>query len=143
MATLNLDFIISVLFLLMITGSVISIAEGRLTTAQETAESAEARLLSEKIANAIEVSYSGGEGHEIRIEMPSDIRGSHYKVKVNQSGVLVIIRGRCGYSFSYLKSISNYDQDQYEVVMFPKRNYTIRNVKDDHNHHRVIIFEDL
>ncbi len=127
----------------MITGSVISIAEGRLTTAQESAESAEARLLSEKIASAIEMSYSGGEGHEVRIEMPSDIRGSLYKVKVNQSGVLVVIGGRCGYSFSYLKCISNYDQDQYEVVMFPKRNYTIRNVKDDHNHYRVIIFEDL
>lgn len=141
-ATLNFDFIISMLFLLVIVVSVLSIAEGRLITAQETTESVKARLLSEKVAQAIEVSYSGGEGHQIMIEMPSDLKGSDYKVKVNQSGVTVLLGGRCGYSFSYTKKISNYDMDRYEVFMFPRKNYIIRNVKDTHNYPTVIIFED-
>lgn len=142
-ATLNLDFIISMLFMLMITGSMISIAEGRLITAQETAESVEARFLSEKVANAIEVVFSGGEGHEIMIKMPPDLSGSDYKVKVNQSGVLIMVGGRCGYSFSYMKKISNYDMDQFEVLMLPNRTYNIRNVKDNSNCHLVVIFENL
>jgi hypothetical protein len=129
------------LFLLVIVCSVLSIAEGRLITAQKTSESVEARLLSEKVAQAIEVSYSGGEGHEIEIEMPPNLKGSDYAVEVNQSGVLVKVGGRCGYSFSYLKTISNYNMNQYEVSLFPKRTYIIRNVKDDNNCHRVIIFE--
>lgn len=140
-ATLSLDFIISMLFLLVILCSVLSIAEGRLITAQETSDSAEARLLSEKVAQAIELSYSGGEGHEIEIEMPPTLKGSDYTVEVNQSGVLVKVGGRRGYSFSYLKTISNYNMDKYEVSLFPKRTYIIRNVKDDNNFHRVIIFE--
>ena len=142
-ASLNLDFIISMLFLLMITSSILSIAEGRFITAEKTEESAEARWLSEKVAHNIEVSFSGGEGHEVRMEMPSSLKGSDYLVKVNQSGVLVTVGGRCGYSFSYLKKISSYNTNQSEVFMFPKRSYVIRNVKFNNNSHTVAIFEDF
>lgn len=43
------------------------------------------------MAHIIEVVYSNGEGHEIRIKMPSSVKGSNYLVKVNQSGVLVMV----------------------------------------------------
>lgn len=141
-ASLNIDFIISMLFLIGVICSVVSIAEGRLVTLQDSAEAVEARSLSEKVIQAVDLTYSGGEGHEMRIEMPSDLKGSDYRVEVNQSGVLVKVEGKRCYSFSYLKRISNYDLKKFEVVMFPKRTYIIRNVKDSSNNHFIVIFED-
>jgi hypothetical protein len=140
MASLNIDFMFSMLLMMVILISMITIAEERFETVDHASESEEARFISEKIAKAIEESYSGGEGHEVIIEMPSKLHGSDYKVEVNQSGVLVRIEGRRGYSFSYIKRISNYDMTQYEVLMLPERTYKIRNVKDSNNCHRVIIF---
>lgn len=141
-ATLNIDFLITMLFLLMITSTIISISEGRFITAEKTEQLAEARSICEKVAHAIELTYSGGEGHEIRIEMPSSLKGSDYTVKVNQSGVLVMVNGKCGYSFSYLKKISSYNNNQSEVFMFPKNSYILRNVKFNNNSHKVVISED-
>lgn len=142
-ASVNIDFILSMLFLLVILGGVISIAEERLESVQHASESAETRLLSEKIAKSIEKSYSGGEGHEITIEMPSKLDGSDYKVKVNQSCVLVEIKGRYGYSFSYIKGTANKDMSQAEVILFPERTYKIRNVKDNTSNHKVVVFPSI
>ncbi|BDZ68520.1 hypothetical protein [Methanobacterium ferruginis] len=138
-ASLNLDFMISILFLLLILGSIASVAEGRMKTVQQGEEAAEARLLSEEIAQAIEETYLRGEGHEITLKTPTKLKGSDYIVQVNQSGVLVRVKGRCGYSFSYSKQVSNLDGTQDEVIMLPGRSYTLQNVKDN-NHHRVVIF---
>jgi hypothetical protein len=139
LASLNIDFLISMFLFLVILVSVISIAEGRLDTVQKAEEEAQARSISEKVASTIEEVYSGGEGHEIQIQMPSDIKGSVYQVKVNQSGVWVQVGGWSGYSYSFFKKISNYDMNQAEVTMLPNRNYTIRNVKEDKSN-KVVIF---
>ncbi|HHT18894.1 MAG: hypothetical protein QM396_07040 [Euryarchaeota archaeon] len=141
LASLNLDFLVSMLFLLIITSSIISIAEGRLMTTEKTEQLAEARLISEKVAHIIEVVYSNGEGHEIRIKMPSSVKGSNYLVKVNQSGVLVMVGGRRGHSFSYRKRITSYTTNQTSVFMFPKKSYIIRNMKVNNNSHAVTISE--
>ena len=50
LASLNLDFLVSMLFLLIITSSIISIAEGRLMTTEKTEQLAEASLISGKVA---------------------------------------------------------------------------------------------
>ena len=142
LASLNLDFLVSMLFLLIITSSIISIAEGRLTTVEKTEQSVDTRLISEKVAHAIEVVYSSGEGHEIKIKMPSRLKGSDYLVKVNQSGVLVMVGGRRGYSFSYMKKISSYNTHQTQVFMSPGKSYIIRNMKVNNNSHTVAILED-
>ena len=139
LATLNIDFVISMLFLLVIIGSVFSIAEGRFETVNKADEAAQARSISEKVASTIEEVYAGGEGHEIKIEMPPDIKGSNYDVSVNQSGVLIQVGGWSGYSYSFFKKISNYDLNQEEVTLRPNKNYTVRNVKDGKSN-KVIIF---
>ncbi len=139
-ALLNIDFLFSMLFMLIIVCSLILIANERLEGVQQLSESVEARLLSETISKSIDESFSGGEGHEVTIKMPSKLNGSDYRVEVNQSGVLVKIKGRCGYSFSYLKRISNFEMNQYTFTMLPERTYTIRNVKDKNNGHWVVIF---
>lgn len=139
LGSLNIDFVISMFLLLVIMGSVLSIADGRFDTVQKAEEAQEARSISEKVALTIEEVYSGGDGHEIKIEMPSDIKGSFYQVKVNQSGVWVQMGGLRGYSYSFFKKISNYDMNQAEVTMLPNRNYTIRNVKEGKSN-KVIIF---
>lgn len=138
-ASLNIDFVISMFLFLMIMVSVLSIAEGRLDTVQKAEEAAQARSISEKLASTIEEVYSGGEGHEIQIHMPSDIKGSIYQVKINQSGVLVQVGGWSGYSYSFFKKISNYDMNQAEVTLLPNRNYTVRNVKKNKDY-KVVIF---
>ncbi len=136
--TLNIDFVISLLLLLVIIASVLSIVEGRLNTVQKAEEAAQARSISEKVASTIEEVYSGGEGHEIKIQMPPDIKGSGYQIKVNQSGVLVEVGGWSGYSYSFSKKISEYGMNQAEVTMQPNENYTIRNVKEGRSNKVVI-----
>ncbi len=141
-ASINLDFLISMLLLLMITSSILSVAEGRFLMAEKIQKQADARLISEKVAQKIEVVYSGGEGHEIRMEMPSSLKGSYYTVKVNQTGVTVMVDGKRGYSFSYHKKISRSNNFQSTVYMYPKKTYIIRNVKVKNNSNKVVIFED-
>jgi hypothetical protein len=138
-ATLNIDFVISMFLFMVIMGSVLSIAVERFEVVQKADEAVQARNISEKVASTIEEVYSGGEGHEIKIEMPQDITGSYYEVKVNQSGVLVQVGGYSGYSYSFFKKISNYEMNQPEVTMQPNRNYTLRNVKEAKSN-KVIIF---
>lgn len=136
----SIDFIFSVMILLIVICGVFVIAEERLGTAKQASQSIQMRVLSDKIANALDESYSGGEGQEVKLEMPSSINGDDYTVKINQSGVLVKSGGKNGYSFSYFKRISNFVMDKNEVFMFPNTNYTIRNVKNGNNYHFVIVF---
>jgi hypothetical protein len=139
MATVNIDFVISMFILLVILGSVLSIAGGRLETVEKAEEMIQARSVSEKVASAIEEVYSGGEGHQVEIKMPRDIKGSYYQVNVNQTGVLVEVGGWNAYSYSFQKKISSYNSNQSEVTLLPNRTYTFRNVKEGYSN-KVVIF---
>lgn len=139
LATLNIDFVISMFVFLIMLASVFSIVGGRLETVETAEETAQARSISEKVVSAIEETYSGGEGHEMKIIMPSDIKGSYYRVNVNQSGVMVDVGGWSAYSYSFHKKISNYNSNQSEVTLLPNRTYTIQNIKEGQSN-KVIIF---
>lgn len=128
-ASLNVDFVLSLFLLLVVVGGILGTVQIRLETVQKSEEAVRARLISEKVASTIEEVYASGEGHEIKIEMPGSIEGSPYRVKVNQSGVRVDVGGWTGYSYSFSKKISDYTQNQNEVIMRPNTNYTVRNVK--------------
>jgi hypothetical protein len=129
-ASLNVDFVLSLFLLLVVVGGILGTVQIRLETVEKSDEAVQARLISEKVASAIEEVYAAGEGHEIRIEMPGNIEGSPYQVKVNQSGVRIDVGGWTGYSYSFSKKISDYAQNQNEVIMRPNTNYTLRNVKE-------------
>jgi hypothetical protein len=128
-ASLNVDFVLSLFLLLVVVGGIMGTVQVRLETVQKSDEAVQARLISEKVAYAIEEVYASGEGHEINLEMPGNIGGSQYQVKVNKSGVLVDVGGWTGYSYSFSKKISDYTLNKDEVIMRPNNNYTIRNVK--------------
>jgi hypothetical protein len=138
-ATLSIDFMISTLLMMIMVSSVIAIVEGRLEMTQQTEEAAEARMLSEKVALTIEETYSGGEGHETMISMPSDLKGSYYEVKVNQSGVGIQVGGRFGHSFLYPKKISYSEISDEEVILYPNQTYKIRNFRDENGHYLIIV----
>lgn len=129
-ASLNVDFVLSLFLLLVVVGGILGTVQIRLETVEKSDEAVQARLISEKVASAIEEVYAAGEGHEIIIEMPGNIEGSPYQVKVNQSGVRIDVGGWTGYSYSFSKKISDYAQNQNEVIMRPNTNYTLRNVKE-------------
>ena len=139
LATVNIDFVISLFLLMVILTSVLSLAEGRLDAVKKAEEMLEARSLSEKVASAIEETYLGGEGHEVEIKMPLDIKGSYYQVNVNQSAVLLEVGGWNAYSYSFQKKITNYNSNQSKVTLFPNRTYIIRNVKEGYSN-KVVIF---
>jgi hypothetical protein len=138
-ASLNVDFVLSLFLLLVVVAGIMGTVQIRLETVEKSDEAVQARLISEKVASAIEEVYAAGEGHEIRIEMPGNIEGSPYQVKVNQSGVRIDVGGWTGYSYSFSKKISDYAQNQNEVIMRPNTNYTLRNVKEG-KHNIVVIF---
>lgn len=138
-ASLTVDFILSMFILLVLAVSILGTIHVRLETVHDAEEVVQARLISEKIASAIEDVYSAGEGYEMRIEMPSNIAGYQYQVRVNQSGVKVEIGGWSGYSYSFSKKIAGYNLNQSRVIMRPNTNYTIRNLKQG-KHNLVMIY---
>ena len=101
-----------------------------------TDELGNARMISEKVAESINKVYSNGNGHNIILDMPSNISNKKYEIKVNSSGVYIFIGGMVGKSYINPKKISksnNFIEDN--VWMHGNRRYLIKNIKsfDDNN----------
>ena len=68
----SIDFIAAFMIILVTIPGIIAIIEERVDTANRVQEIAEAKVLSENIAERIEMVYSGGNGCSITYKMPPD-----------------------------------------------------------------------
>lgn len=135
----SIDLIAAFLIILVTIPSIIAIIEERVDTAYRVQEITEAKLLSENIAERIEMVYSGGNGCSITYKMPSTIVNNPYKVHVNSSGVFIKFDNKMGSAFISPVKISNNPRYDYNVIMEANRTYNISNIKNEFNQDCIII----
>jgi uncharacterized membrane protein len=130
----------TVVFLLVLSG-IIGIVQERSETAYSTQEAAEARIIAEKVAQSLEDAYSGRDGHEIIVEMPPEIKGQDYRVKINSSGVFVDIGNRKCFSTSSVTRVTGPKHTEEEIFLYPRESYRITHQRDEDGNHFLVIGE--
>lgn len=103
---ISTDFILSSLIISIIVCSVISVIEERMNTVSSTEELSTGRITLEYVGEAINKVYSGGNGHSTVISLQPKINNKSYKIKVNSTGIFMIIGGMIGRSYINPKKIS-------------------------------------
>jgi hypothetical protein len=69
----SIDFMVASMIILLIIPGIVAISEDRVNTANSVNEIAKARVLSDNLAETIEMVYSGGDGCSIIFKMPANI----------------------------------------------------------------------
>lgn len=137
---LTVDFMFSILLLVVVLGSLTSLVSERLDMVEETHELAQSRSLVESIAGAINQVYAGGEGHHIRIHTPPHINNQEYRVTVNSSGVFIKLQGRRGWALTAPGKFSpSISLESSTITLLPDTDYIILNVKDGNGNHWIVI----
>lgn len=140
---LSVDFLFSVMMVIMVMGSLSTIISERVDMAEQSDELLNARMLAEYIAGAIDQTYSGGNGHGIRVVTPSQIGGKHYLVTVNSSGVFIKIGGREGQAHLVPQKISgSLSLNSSDVTLLPGRTYYILNKKSEDGNSWIVIKQE-
>lgn len=127
-------------FLLILSG-IIGVAHERSETASLIEEAAEARIISDKVAQSLEDAYSGGEGHELMVEMPPEIGGKNYLVKVNSSGVFLDKDHRYCFSTSSVPRVTGSQGTEEQLFLYPAKTYQITHHRDENGNHYLVISE--
>jgi hypothetical protein len=135
----SIDFIVAFMIILVTIPGIIAIVEERVDTANRVQEIAEAKVLSENIAERIEMVCSGGNGCSITYKMPPTIVNKPYIVHVNSSGVFIRFNGKMGSAFISPVKISNNPRYDYNVLMEANKTYNISNIKNEFNYDCIII----
>jgi hypothetical protein len=137
---LSIDFLLSILMVMVVMGSLSTIVSNGLDMAEQSDELVNARMLAEYVAGAIDQTYSGGNGHGIRIVTPPEIGGKYYKVTVNSSGVFIKIGGKDGQAHLVPQKISGtISLISSDVTLLPGRTYFILNIKDEDGYSWIVI----
>jgi len=140
--SISADFLLASLIILITLSSLVSIAIDRIDTANSIAESSQARITAENIAEHIETTYIHGEGYYTTYTTPKKIFNNHYGVIINCSGLYLFLNGKTCYSYLGSMEISGADYPiSSKVILKPDRTYNISNIKDKHNITRVVIKE--
>ncbi|MBZ2166559.1 hypothetical protein [Methanobacterium spitsbergense] len=135
----SIDFIAAFMIILVTIPGIIAIIEERVDTANRVQEIAEAKVLSENIAERIEMVCSGGNGCSITYKMPPTTANKSYIVHVNSSGVFIRFNGKMGSAFISPVKISNNLRYDYNVFMEANKTYNISNIKNEFNYDCIII----
>ena len=137
-----IELLFAMLLIIIVAGSIITIASERADTASQTEELSKARMTADNVAEAINKVYSSGTGHSINISLPDNITDKEYYIDVNSSGVYVKIEGMIGKTYITPKKISkSYHLDESKITMYSGSTYTIRNVNGSDGYNWIVITE--
>ncbi len=137
---LSIDFLFSILMVIVVMGSLSTIVSDGMDMAKQSDELGNARMLAEYIAEAIDQTYSGGNGHGIRIVTPPQIGGKYYMVTVNSSGVFIKTGGRGGQAHLVPQKISgSLSLNSSDVILLPGKTYYILNKKGEDGYSWIVI----
>jgi hypothetical protein len=135
----TVDLIFATLLIIIVAGSIITIASDRMDTASQTEELGKARITSENVAEAVNKVYSGGTGHSVTIKLP-DITDKNYYITVNSSGVYVTLDGMIGKAYIAPKKISGSNLlQETQITMHNGASYTIKNVNGSNGYNWIVI----
>jgi len=138
--TFSLDFILAISLFFIIITSMINVVNDRLDTVKTTEKLAHARNLAENIARTINLVYSGGNGHSIKINLPKKVGDSSYRIRVNSSGVYIMVDGMMGKASIIPKKLIYGETPGYsQITLLPGRSYTIHNMEDKNGDYWIIV----
>ena len=122
------DFILAFFITIILSLGLISIVSDRIDHANDAEKLSKSRILTEKIASAIN-DVQKGTGNEIKIKMPEKIgNSSNYIVSINSSGVYIEIEGLKGKSEIYPTIIINeITKNSAKSILYPGKSYLIQN----------------
>ncbi|MBI5680911.1 MAG: hypothetical protein HZC47_08465 [Methanobacterium sp.] len=136
------DLIFASILILMVIGSILTIITERLDAVSKTEETGKARMIAENVAEIINNVYSGGNGHSANISLPANITDKNYEIKINSSGVFVLIDGMIGKAYVAPNKFSSSDLfKETSICMHNNRKYLIKNVADEDGNNWIIITE--
>ncbi len=136
----SIDFMVASMIILLIIPGIVAISEDRVNTANSVNEIAKAKVLSDNLAETIEMVYSGGDGCSIIFKMPANIEDKPYYINVNSSGVYVRFHGMINSAFINPMMISySLKKSRSNVLMQPNKLYNISNIKDEYGYTHIII----
>ena len=135
----SIDFMVASLIILMTIPGLVAISSENINTANSVHKIAKAKVLTDNVAETIEMVYSGGNGCNIIFKMPSNIDDKSYYLNVNSSGVYMMMDGLMGSSFISSVKISNTWSDRSGVQMHPDQTYNISNRVDEYGKHYIHI----
>lgn len=139
---ITIDLIFASLIILIIISGILSVVSLRMDTVSSTDELGNGRMIAENVAEAINKVYNGGNGHSVTINLPASISNKNYDIKVNSSGIFLLIGGMVGKSSINPKKISYSDKlIENTVLMHCNHNYIIKNVKDSDGNSWIVISE--
>lgn len=136
--TLSVDFIFAILIILIIAQGVLCLISDRLDMVKDAEELGSARMIAESVAETIDATYSGGEGHSTILTLPPAVK-DEYRITVNSSTVYVNVGGMMGKTHVMPGSISGAKSNS-EVTMYPNRSYNISTMKGG-NGYKIVIKE--
>jgi hypothetical protein len=139
---ITIDLIFASLILLVIVGGILSVVSERMDAVSSTDELGNARMIGENTAEALNKAYNGGDGHAITLSLPANISDKNYDIKVNSSGIFVLVDGMIGKSLINPKKISCSDKlIESTVLMQGNHDYIIKNVKSNDGNNWIVISE--
>jgi hypothetical protein len=137
---ITVELIFASFLILIIAVSILSVVSSRMDATSSTDELGNARMTAENVAESINKVYSNGNGHTVTVSLPANISNKNYGIKVNSSGIFVLIDGDIGKSFINPKKISSSDKlIESTVLMHCNCNYLIKNVKGPDGNNWIVI----
>jgi hypothetical protein len=132
----SIDFMVASLIILMTIPGLVAISSENINTANSVHRIATAKVLTDNVAETIEMVYSGGKGCSIIFRMPPNIDNKSYYLNVNSSGVYMMMDGLMGSSFISSMKISNTGSG---VQLHADQTYNISNKVDGYGNTYIVI----
>jgi hypothetical protein len=93
----SVDALFALTLLLIITASFMNVYEGRRGAAERIDERLEAKIIGEKIAAALNTTYTAGANFELSIDLPENIGGHTYQITFDNADLQIsVISPRLG-----------------------------------------------
>lgn len=136
----SVDFMVASLIIILTIPGLVSIAGENINTANSVHKIAKAKIITDNVAQSIEMVYSGGTGCSIIYKMPSNIDNKPYNFKVNSSGAYMKVDDLMGSTFiSSMKLSTTEWVDRSDVQMQADETYNISNIMDSYGNTHIII----
>ncbi len=119
----NIQFIISLMILLIIFTTLLSISVEEFTAIDETQNRKESRIITDDLSEIINEVYVKGDGYSREYELPSKINTESYVLLVNATGVYI----NSHYQFTYSKFFPQGILKRKEFYLEPGNLYTFIN----------------
>ena len=127
---INLEFLITIMFLLIIFSMIISVSENEFNTIQETQNRKEAKMITMDISHIINEVNTNSKGYSLNYNLPGMINKETYIVEINSTGVYV----NSHYQLTFNKFIPNNvyygNTNQKKIYLEPGNQYQFINNGD-------------